>query len=97
MSDWKNPSFPNRSDGKWDKPFLFDEEDEQGDEQMTIQEFVKVILSFLFLSSINGLVLFTVTVLLDYDLSYRNAVLVGMIYVLWRAYDRIVFSKFGRE
>lgn len=96
MSDWKNPSFPNRPDSKWDKPFMLEDDDEV-DNEMSLQDFVKAILSFLFLSSVNGLIVFTVTALLDYDLSYRNSVLIGMIYVLWRAYDRIVFSKFGRQ
>ena len=92
MSEWKNPQHRP----EWDKPFLFGAEEETQKPQFTFADFVRGLFGFLTLSVMNGTALFVTVFLLDRELSYRNSVLIGMVYVCWRAYDRVVFSRFGK-
>lgn len=92
MSDWKNPSWGSRANGEWKPPMTQDDNVENI--AMTISLVFRAIIGFLLVSTINALAFMAVAHLLNFSLSYRNALAVGAIYVCWRAYDTVMFTKF---
>lgn len=97
MSDWKNPSFPSANSSKveWNTPFVDDEK--TASVAMGIGIIVKALIGFLVIASINALAIMCVSLILDFDIAYRNALSVGALYVLWRAYDTAVFSRLMKD
>lgn len=90
MNDWKNPSFGRRdSTNEWKPPFVDDPfaDDEDTDERVSVSLFIRALFGFMIIVSINAVVLFGVSYFAGYDLSYRNAVIIAGIYILWRVYD----------
>lgn len=98
MSDWKNPSFPSeRSERKveWRAPAV--EENNVASVALGIGISIKALLGFLIITNINALALMLVSVILDFDIAYRNAIYVGAVYVVWRAYDTVTFSRLLKD
>jgi hypothetical protein len=97
MSEWKNPSFPSDSKGRkveWKAPIV---EDSTASVAMGMGIIIKALIGFLIISSINALALMCVSLILDFDLAYRNALAIGALYVLWRAYDKVTFSRLLKD
>jgi hypothetical protein len=99
MSDWKNPSFPSdRSSGRkveWKAPVV--EDNTTASVAMGIGIIIKALIGFLLISSVNALALMLVSLILDFDLTYRNALSVGALYVFWRAYDTFTFGRLLKD
>ena len=99
MNDWKNPSFGSRKDG-WNPPFLdddpFADNSAPDRERVSLSMLVRAVLGFCVIISIHAVALFGATYFMGYDLSYRNAVTVAGIYVLWRVYDRMTLGRLGK-
>jgi hypothetical protein len=97
MSEWKNPSFPSDSKGQkveWRAPAV---EDSAASAVMGLGIIIKALFGFLIISSINAVALMCVSLILDFDLAYRNALSIGALYVLWRAYDKVTFSRLLKD
>lgn len=98
MSDWKNPSFPSDRSGRkveWKAPAV--EDATSASVAMGIGIIIKALVGFLVIASINALAIMCVSLILDFDIAYRNALSVGALYVLWRAYDTAVFSRLMKD
>ena len=97
MSEWKNPSFPSDRSGRkveWKAPAV---EDSTASVAMGLGIIIKALIGFLVISSINALALMCVSLILDFDLAYRNALAIGALYVLWRAFDKVTFSRLLKD
>ena len=98
MSDWKNPSFPSERttrNAEWNTPSVKDEN--IASVAMGFGIIMKGLLGFLIISSINALAIMCVSLILDFDIAYRNALLIGALYVVWRAYDTVTFSRLLKD
>lgn len=100
MSDWKNPSFGRRDNtDDWKPPFLddpFATDDDDTRERVSVSLFIRALFGFLIIVSINAVALFGVSYFAGYDLSYRNAVIIAGIYILWRVYDMKTMGRLNK-
>jgi hypothetical protein len=98
MSEWKNPSFPSDRSGRkveWKAPAV--EDNTTASIAMGIGMIIKALVGFLLISSINALAIMCVSLILDFDIAYRNALAVGALYVFWRAYDTVTFGRILKD
>ncbi len=93
MNDWKNPTWGKDNRKEWNPP-ISNEDEDVDNLAMGIALVIKAIIGFILIATINGVALMFVMNLLNVDVSYRNAVAIGAIYVCWRAYDKVVFARF---
>lgn len=92
MSDWKNPTTDKGRRKEWNTPIVKDEQLENVAAGISVA--IKGVVGFVLIASVNALAIMGVVNLLGNDISYRNALGIGGIYVLWRAYDKVIFSRF---
>lgn len=98
MSDWKNPSFPSeRGDRKveWRAPAV--EEHNVASVALGLGIGIKALLGFLIITSMNASALMLLSVIIGFDISYRNALYASALYVFWRAYDTVTFSRLLKD
>jgi hypothetical protein len=93
MSNWKNPNSPQEhpSGSLWNSPKV--DLSQESNSPITLELVVKAVFGFVLIVSLNALALFLFLNLVGQEVTYRNAVIAGVVYVCWRVYDIVVFSK----
>lgn len=96
MNDWKNPNFPQR-DNPWATTPMFSDEMDTQSNRITLLFFLRGVLGFVLLVSINAFALFAFLTVIGYDIAYADAVIASCVYVCWRVWDVLTFSKIGKH
>ena len=95
MSEWKNPSFPSSSSEKqWHTPVVKDDvHDDVRNSALIIGLAVKMVVGAVALVGFNALFFFGAFRIIGYDVDYRKCVLLALLYIVFRAYDRTTLGK----
>lgn len=95
MSDWKNPSFPHdHNDKQWRTPAVEDDEtNNYGNNTAIVALAIKMVVGAVTLVAVNALFFFGAFYAIQYDIAYWRCVVLSLLYIVFRAFDKTTMSK----